>query len=130
MKCVRTGAVEWCLEQLICRRYCADKKPGPSSIYRLMGARGGLGEPRPLADNPDCDGMALDAEGNLWISGFSSGELRHLRPDGSEVGRLTLPVKACSNVCFGGADMRDLCVTGVDPACAQALAEGRALETP
>jgi sugar lactone lactonase YvrE len=89
---------------------------------------GGLGEPRRMADNADCDGMVLDAEGNIWVSGFSSGELRCLRADGSEVGRMALPGTACSNVRFGGADMRDLYVTVVDPACAQALAEGRPLE--
>ena len=89
---------------------------------------GSLGESRLMAAKPDCDGMALDAEGNVWISGFSSGELLCLRANGSEVRRLPLPGKACSNVRFGGADMRDLYVTVVDPASAQALAEGRPLE--
>ena len=86
-----------------------------------------LGDMRTLADKPDCDGMALDTDGNAWISGFSSGELLCLAPDGSEVRRLALPGKACTNVRFGGADMRDLYVTIVDPAAAQALAEGREL---
>lgn len=89
---------------------------------------GALGEPRLIVHKPDCDGLALDAEGNLWISGFSSGELLCLRPDGSEVRRLALPGAACTNVRFGGADLRDLYVTVVDPASAQALAEGRPLE--
>ncbi|MPS71190.1 MAG: gluconolactonase [Novosphingobium sp.] len=88
---------------------------------------GSLGEPITLLDMPDCDGMALDAEGNLWITGFASGELRCLRPDGSEVRRLALPGKACTNVRFGGADLSDLYVTIVDPGSAQALAEGQPL---
>ena len=90
-------------------------------------ADGSLGAPRRLIEKPDCDGMALDAEGNVWISGFSSGELLCLRPDGSEVRRLSLPGKACTNVRFGGIDMRDLYITIVDPASAQALAEGTPL---
>jgi sugar lactone lactonase YvrE len=90
-------------------------------------ADGSLGEPRLLADKRDCDGMALDAEGNVWISGFASGELLCLNPDGDEVRRLRLPGPACTNVRFGGPDMRDLYVTIVDPASARALAEGRPL---
>ena len=89
---------------------------------------GSLGEPRLLADKRDCDGMALDVDGNVWVSGFASGELICLRPDGHEVRRLPLPGKACSNVRFGGADMRDLYVTVIDPAAARALACGTPLK--
>lgn len=87
-----------------------------------------LGEAHMLIDMYDCDGMALDGEGNIWVTGFSSGELRCIAPDGTEVRRMALPGKACTNVRFGGADLRDLYVTIVDPASAQALAEGRPLE--
>jgi sugar lactone lactonase YvrE len=90
-----------------------------------VGADGMLGEPRLMAEKPDCDGLALDAEGNVWISGFASGELLCLAPDGREVRRVPLPGPACSNVRFGGSDMRDLYVTVVDPNSARALAEGR-----
>jgi sugar lactone lactonase YvrE len=93
-----------------------------------IAADGLLRAPRLVADKTDCDGMALDVEGNLWISGFSSSELLCLRPDGREVRRLKLPGSACSNVRFGGPDMRDLYVTVVDPASAQALANGTPLK--
>ncbi|MET0238306.1 MAG: SMP-30/gluconolactonase/LRE family protein [Sphingobium sp.] len=93
-----------------------------------VGADGSLGAPRMLIDMPDCDGMALDVDGNIWISGFSSGELRCVAPDGSDVRRLDLPGEACTNVRFGGADMRDLYVTIVDPGSVQALKDGRPLE--
>ncbi len=86
---------------------------------------GSLGAQLWFVEKYDCDGMALDAEGNIWISGFASGELLCLTPDGSEVCRLALPGPACTNVRFGGTDMRDLYVTMVDPKGAQALAEGR-----
>lgn len=90
-------------------------------------ADGLLGAPRLFADKADCDGMARDAEGNLWITGFSSDFLLCLTPDGTEVRRVALPGKAASSVRFGGADMRDLYVTIVDPASAQLLASGRPL---
>jgi len=90
-------------------------------------AGGRLGAMRTMMDKPDCDGMALDAAGNVWISGFSSGELLCLAPDGAVLDRLALPGRACTNVRFGGADLQDLYVTVVDPDSAQALAEGRPL---
>lgn len=86
-----------------------------------------LGPMATLIEKYDCDGMALDVEGNIWISGFSSSELLCLDSAGDEVGRLALPGPACTNVRFGGADMCDLYVTVVDPAAAQKLAEGSPL---
>ena len=86
-----------------------------------------LGEMRTLMDKTDCDGMALDSHGNIWICGFASGELLCLAPDGQVLDRLALPGKACTNLRFGGADMRDLYVTIVDPVAAQALADGTPL---
>lgn len=94
-----------------------------------IGQDGALGQPHTLIEMADCDGMALDADGNIWVCGFSSGELRCVTPQGEEVRRLSLPGKACTNIRFGGADHRDLYVTVVDTASAQALAEGRPLTT-
>lgn len=93
-----------------------------------VGKGGVLGEPRTLIDMADCDGMALDAEGNIWVTGFASGELRCVAPDGTEVRRMALPGKACTNVRFGGPDLQDLYVTIVDPAAAQALADATPLK--
>lgn len=87
-----------------------------------------LGPPRTLLEKPDCDGMALDAAGNVWISGFSSSELICLAPDGnSVVERIELPGPACTNLRFGGPGLGELYVTVVDPAAAQKLAEGAPL---
>lgn len=91
-------------------------------------ADGSLSEPRSLIDMYDCDGMALDAEGNIWVTGFGSGFLRCIRPDGTEVRRLSLPGLASTNVRFAGPDMMDLYITIVDPRAARALAEGRPIE--
>jgi sugar lactone lactonase YvrE len=100
------------------------------SATRAFGIRadGTLSDPRTLLDMSDCDGMAMDAEGNIWVTGFASGELRCVTPDGSVVRRVELPGSACTNIRFGGADLQDLYVTIVSPASAQALAEGRPLE--
>lgn len=83
-----------------------------------------LGEMATMIDKYDCDGMALDVAGNVWICGFGSDHLLCLAPDGRELDRIVLPGPACTNLRFGGLDMRDLYVTVVDPAAAQRLAQG------
>ena len=43
-----------------------------------------LGNQQVLLDRDDCDGLALDSEGNIWITGFRSpGIVRRLKPEGS-----------------------------------------------
>lgn len=86
---------------------------------------GSLGERRMLLKKADCDGMALDTEGNIWISGFGSGELTCIRPDGSPVDTIPLPGKASTNVRFAGTDMRDIYVTVVSPEAAMGLKDGK-----
>ncbi|PLK25511.1 SMP-30/gluconolactonase/LRE family protein [Novosphingobium sp. TH158] len=83
-----------------------------------------LGEMETFRDMADCDGMALDVGGNIWLCGFASDHLVCMSPRGEEIGRLQLPGPACTNVRFGGEDMRDLFVTVVDTADAQKLADG------
>lgn len=86
-----------------------------------------LGEMETLRAMADCDGMALDVDGNMWISGFSSDFLLCLSPQGDELHRLQLPGRACTNLRFCGPDLHDICVTVVDPAAAQKLADGAPL---
>jgi sugar lactone lactonase YvrE len=59
----------------------------------------------------DCDGLAVDVEGGVWVAQFASGEIARYRPDGSIERRVPLPHKAVTSLCFGGPDWRDLYVT-------------------
>jgi sugar lactone lactonase YvrE len=59
----------------------------------------------------DGDGLAVDAEGGVWIAHFASGEIARYRPDGKLDRRISMPHKAVSSVAFGGDDWRDLYVT-------------------
>jgi sugar lactone lactonase YvrE len=68
---------------------------------------------RRLLCKEDCDGMALDVEGNLWITGFRSSELTRIRPDGTVLASVPTPCGAISQIRFGGSDMRDFYVTCV-----------------
>jgi sugar lactone lactonase YvrE len=92
-------------------------------VYDIA-ADGSLDNRRMLLEKPDCDGMALDIWGNLWITGFSSEELLCVRPDGTIDRRLALPGGACTNVRFGGAEGRELFVTTVPLTAGLEIAKG------
>jgi sugar lactone lactonase YvrE len=85
---------------------------------------GSLGQRTKLLKKPDCDGLALDTDGNIWVTGFASAELLRLQPDGTLAQRLALPGDAATNVRFGGADGRDIYVTVVSRDAAEALKSG------
>lgn len=89
-----------------------------------IATNGSLDNRRMLIEKQDCDGMALDIRGNLWITGFSSEELLCLRPDGVIQQRLVLPGGACTNVRFGGPDGREIFVTTVPLTAGLEIAKG------
>ena len=72
-------------------------------------------------DDLSPDGLAVDEAGTVWVADVSgSGMVRGFAPDGSEVGRVGVPARMVTSLCFGGTDRCDLyIVTGdntVDPA--------------
>jgi sugar lactone lactonase YvrE len=77
-----------------------------------------------LLKKDDVDGMALDAEGNIWITGCRSNYLTRLRPDGSALSRVTTPAGAITQVRFGGHDMRDMYINSVPADGADGLKDG------
>ncbi|MBM3660646.1 MAG: SMP-30/gluconolactonase/LRE family protein [Actinobacteria bacterium] len=57
------------------------------------------------------DGMAVDADGRLYVCCTSEHAVRVLEPDGTEVDRLQVPGPGLlTNCCFGGPDLRTLFV--------------------
>ncbi|MCW1427785.1 SMP-30/gluconolactonase/LRE family protein [Novosphingobium sp. JCM 18896] len=75
----------------------------------------------------DADGMALDAAGNLWITGFRSNYLTRMAPDGTEIGRVETPAGSITQLRFGGADGRDLYFNSVPADGGDTLKEGGAI---
>jgi sugar lactone lactonase YvrE len=75
----------------------------------------------------DVDGMALDAAGNVWITGFRSSFLTRLQPDGSALAPVQTPAGSITQVRFGGADMRDLYFNSVPSDGGDSLKGGVAL---
>lgn len=66
-----------------------------------------------LVEKDDADGMALDAEGNLWITGFRSSKLTRVSAAGSLLQPVATPASAVTQVRFGGADLKDIYINTV-----------------
>jgi sugar lactone lactonase YvrE len=57
------------------------------------------------------DGLAVDAEGGVWVALHGGWGLRRYAPDGELAAVVKLPVARVTSCGFGGADLRDLYVT-------------------
>ncbi len=75
---------------------------------------GTLENRRLFAAVEDCDGIALDEKGGLWVARYMCNELAYYHADGSEGAALHMPYNSITSVGFGGDDLRDLYVTGGD----------------
>lgn len=104
------------------RLYCNDTFRGTWAFD--LAADFTLADRRLILEKEDADGMALDAEGSLWITGFRSRHLTCLAPDGRELARLDLGKGSITQVRFGGRDMRDLYFNSVPAEGGDTLKEG------
>lgn len=82
---------------------------------------------RPFLEKEDVDGMALDAAGNVWITGFRSGFFERVAPDGTVLPRFETDAGAITQLRFAGADMRDIYFTAVPSDGGDTLKEGGAI---
>jgi sugar lactone lactonase YvrE len=57
------------------------------------------------------DGLAVDADGGVWVALFGGAEVRRYAADATLDLRLPLPTSNCTCPAFGGPDLRDLFVT-------------------
>ena len=57
------------------------------------------------------DGLAVDAEGCVWVALHGGWGLNRYSPAGELVAEVRLPVAKVTSCCFGGHDLRDLYVT-------------------
>jgi sugar lactone lactonase YvrE len=57
------------------------------------------------------DGLAVDADGCVWVALHGGWGLHRYAPDGQLMGIVDLPVARITSCCFGGDDLRDLYVT-------------------
>jgi sugar lactone lactonase YvrE len=85
---------------------------------------------RRLVSTPDRlglpDGMAVDAEGGLWVAFWGGGVIRRYSSDGKFDAEVAFPAAQVSSCAFGGDDLSDLYVT----TAAIGLSEAGHRETP
>jgi sugar lactone lactonase YvrE len=87
-----------------------------------------LSRQRVLLAREDCDGLALDLQGNIWITGFRSpGIIRRVTPEGVEMDPAVTPPGSTTQVRFGGPDQRDIYITLVPADGGDSLKDGKPL---
>lgn len=92
---------------------------------------GSLGNRTMLLESTDGDGVAIDADGNVWVTGYLSPDLLCLKPDGTIINRIALPGgDGATNLRFGGEDGRDLYVTVVPRDVVEAIIAGTPPTSP
>jgi gluconolactonase len=60
------------------------------------------------------DGLAVDAQGGVWVAAVRVGEVVHFSKDGTVKKRIKLPASMVTSLVFGGRDMLDLYVVTAD----------------
>ena len=57
------------------------------------------------------DSLAIDAEGNVSVATIQTGGISTFTPDGEEMDFFAVDDPLCTNICFGGADMKTAFIT-------------------
>ena len=89
--------------------YVADLSGRKTYSYRI-GADGELRE-RQLFVEMGSDGMTMDAEGNVYLTGRG---VTVFSPSGSKIDQIPISKGWTANVCFGGKDFDTLFITSMD----------------
>ena len=84
---------------------------GDKKTYRFDIGEGGALENRELFVEMGSDGMTLDAEGNLYLTGKG---VHVFNQDGARRDHIEIDEGWTANVCFGGRDRRTLFITAMD----------------
>lgn len=92
------------------RLYHSDSRAGLIRAYDVK-ADGSLASWRTFAAVPETpDGMAVAADGSVWVALATGSAVLVLSADGAETRRLPVPLPMVTSLCFGGDDLRDLYV--------------------
>jgi gluconolactonase len=99
--------------------YAADTSMGRLWSFDVLGPAQ-LGDPPPfqlgavvrnLQGGQRLDSLAVEADGRICVATMDPGGIAVFEPDGSGVDHLAMPDRFITNICFGGADMRDAWIT-------------------
>ncbi len=62
-------------------------------------------------DNGSPDGLAVDAEGHVWVAVWNGARVDRYAPDGTRSGVVEVPHPKATSVCFAGPDLDTLVIT-------------------
>lgn len=83
---------------------------------------------RVLFAKEDCDGLAIDVDGNILLTGFRSpGIIVRVAPDGRELEPIRTPDGCTTQIRYGGPDGRDVYINVVPGDGGDSLKEGKPL---
>ena len=95
--------------------YFTDSGLGTIYAYDFDAARGEVSNRRVLRrydpDDGKPDGLAIDAEGCLWVALWDGWRVERLSSSGATLRRIDMPVPRPTSCCFGGPDRKTLFVT-------------------
>ena len=57
------------------------------------------------------DGLAVAADGTVWVALAHGGRVAVFSPEGEEVRSIPVPLPMVTSVCFGGPDLRTAFIT-------------------
>ncbi len=97
---------------------------GTGTYAHALNPDGSIAGSRLLCDNPDVDGLAVDAEGGVWTAAIQAGEIVRILPGGTIDRRIPVPGGHAVSLTFGGADLRDLYVTNAAEGAGAAVTAG------
>lgn len=101
------------------RLYHNDSSVG-TRVYELA-PDGSLSGDRFLVEDGDCDGLAVDRKGGVWIAKIVAGSIMRVMPDGAIDFEVSVPGGHVTSLSFGGADGSDLYVTTAAPGAGEAV---------
>ncbi len=76
--------------------------------YKYQINSNGLLSNRQLVLKQGSDGMTLDSNGNIYITGKG---VDIYNPNGEKIGHINVPENWCGNICFGGKNKDVLFIT-------------------
>lgn len=95
--------------------YFVDTVPGQILAYHYSAETGAISGKRIFAKIPEADGrpggLAVDAEGGVWVTIWDGWRINRYRPDGGIDRSIDLPVPRPTSLSFGGEDLKTLYIT-------------------
>ena len=95
--------------------YHVDTPRGRIDVYEFDAVSGAIGGRRAAiavaADQGRPDGLAVDAEGGIWVALWGGGTVQRYSPEGQPDLRIELPASQVTSCCFGDSDLATLYIT-------------------